>query len=137
LMKYASQRPPQAAQLDQEAHQVTFYFYNLGTGLERSPEGLLRSLLHQLFGPFPDKLGHLPKAYLKRLRGSLESWNWNIDELLDLLDQALSALLEHMPVRVYVDALDECRNDANYDDDDTEEIRSLITEFGRLTQKLK
>ena len=56
LIKHASHNTPLNKVDAVKTHQITFFFYSLGTKLQRTSEGLLRALLYQILEPFPDDM---------------------------------------------------------------------------------
>ncbi|KAK4140267.1 vegetative incompatibility protein HET-E-1 [Dichotomopilus funicola] len=93
---------------------LSFFFRGLGDELLRSPLGLFRSLLHQLFSLAPRALSNLVHAFKKRCKefgNHDEKWSWHEEELRGYLEACLYNVLETHPVWLFVDALDECGKD--------------------------
>lgn len=103
---------------------LNFFFHGRGSPLQKSPEGMYRELLHQLYlQAFPiRKL--LRKSFIqKNAPGKSENdCVWTEDELKEWLFNAITQIAKSQPVVLYVDALDEAGDDnarilINYFDD--------------------
>jgi ankyrin repeat protein len=107
LLKYALSQHP----MGDGGLVLSFFFHGRGDSLQKSPIGLLRSLLHQLLRKVPDALKGLVAAYEEKCRtlGPYEQrWHWNEKELQGFLGSALPKVLEFSGIWLYIDALDEC-----------------------------
>ena len=89
---------------------VSFFFDARGTSLEKTPLGLYRTLLLELFAKVPHLLQEIDIKLRQRLRTGVSDWEWREDELKDLLRSVLSSL-RGQRVYIFVDALDECEED--------------------------
>ena len=97
-------------------HNIAFYFFNArGSPLEKSPLGMLRSLVVQLLeqNPFLQKQ-FIPSFLKKKIRHGESGWKWETGELKEFL------LLEYKRHQckhtlLLIDALDEC-NDSDVQD---------------------
>ncbi|KAM0718284.1 hypothetical protein Q7P37_006616 [Cladosporium fusiforme] len=96
---------------------ISFFFNARGEQLEKSAEGMYRSLLCQLL----EKLPHLADLIPKR-RASSSQRGWPIELLKDMLREAVRALAS-TNVTCYIDALDEC---------ELEDARDMIEFFESL-----
>ncbi|KAI1416004.1 hypothetical protein F5Y13DRAFT_186857 [Hypoxylon sp. FL1857] len=132
LMKYIVTRMQPIDQL----YTLSYYFYNLGTPLQRTREGLLRSLLHQLLDRFPDQMKDLIDEYDKRSKTIAGDWILQTEELMEYLESSLRRVVQHFDVRIYVDALDECKSEEP-GEDGTKDIRDLIQRFKDLEMALR
>jgi hypothetical protein len=103
---------------------ASHFFWNAGTTMQKSQEGLLRTLLFQILVHSPDLISTIcPNRWMTESAdvtlSSLEPWS------LPELSQALEAIasLDHLPVRLclLIDGLDE------YDGDHSEIIRVIKT----------
>lgn len=114
LMKYALG----VAQLQDSAGVLVPYFFNArGQAVERSAEGMYRSLLHEL-------LTRLPHLYSSRSSRSLPYRDsWSVELLESMLRTAVLSLGPGEPVTCYIDALDECEE---------HEIRDIVAFFEDL-----
>ena len=100
-----------------EAATVIFFFFHArGSALERSTEGMYRSLLTQLVGKITRLQGVLGR------QGQREKWA--VELLRSLFCEAIMALGTD-PSICYIDALDECDND---------EVKDMIETFEELTE---
>ncbi|KAH8896752.1 hypothetical protein GQ53DRAFT_595324, partial [Thozetella sp. PMI_491] len=137
LMKYAIQESisPERQARD-ETFTLYFFFYGLGNALERTPEGLLRSLLNQLLLKFPAAVDKLVQAYGQRHESVVDGWKFHPEELLAFLEEGIGSVLKTCNVRLFVDALDECRVGA---DGDTvgEDVQYVIRYFHLLASKFR
>ncbi|KAI3538811.1 hypothetical protein CSPX01_09347 [Colletotrichum filicis] len=120
IMKFASsklQKDP-----DWSLLVVSFFFNARGEYLERSIEGMYRSLLFQLFQGYPQLrcvLGDLQPNQQKD-EGCL-----SLETLKDLFSQAVLALGQ-LRLTCFIDALDEC---------DEQQIMDLVREFEDLAEE--
>ena len=112
---------------DKELVTASFYFWHAGTELQKSQEGLLQSLLHEILTQCPSLIPViLPKRWQTCIQGLSSSKRWSRLELTDAFRQ-----LSHHSMLVknfcfFVDGLDE------YDGDHTELI-SLIHQLNVST----
>ena len=86
---------------------VGFFFNARGAPLERFPEGLFRSILHQLFVTSEQVDPKFVQAYSQRTTSLASGWTWSEAELRDMLKTAIETLKD-IRILMYVDALDEC-----------------------------
>ncbi|CAH0055293.1 unnamed protein product [Clonostachys solani] len=125
LMKEASRRakgvchpPPLIA---------TFYFNARGSPLERSPMGLFRSLILQLFMQNDNFQEHVVTHYRNATnRGSMK-WNLEVTDLQDLLISGIQEQQKQQRIMIFVDALDEC---------DEESVRAITRYFRTLADSV-
>ncbi|KAJ5252941.1 hypothetical protein N7489_003351 [Penicillium chrysogenum] len=89
--------------------QLEFFFTARGTELQRTPLGMLRSLLNQLFLCDATVRPLVRAAYMEqRVKfGGEHSWEWPQKLLEDLLAKAILTSAAHQQVTLFVDALDE------------------------------
>lgn len=120
-MKYAYSRAGQKATKD--AATISFFFNARGGLLEKSTEGMHRSLLLQLLEKIPELKEVLDnadcRAFLRKDSGS-----WDLSVLRKLFSTAVSKL-DQRRVTCFIDALDEC---------DESEVRQLLDFFEDLGQ---
>lgn len=93
---------------------LSFFFHGRGTELQKNELGLFRSLLHQL-RDVPAALKKVVKAfqgYCEDHGTQGEMWQWHPGELRAYFSSALLIALESRPVWLYIDALDECGENA-------------------------
>lgn len=87
---------------------LSFFFNARGHELEKTTQGMYKSLLHQLYFQCPDRLpGRLP-----RVLSDWESNGWPLKILQDMLRNALFEFLNEQRLMFFVDALDECSEQA-------------------------
>lgn len=98
---------------------ISFFFHARSGDLERSAEGMYRSLLYQLLEGMPCLAPSLGKFTLISTKQS-----WPLAELEDMLVSAVHALSTNAVI-CYIDALDEC---------DDEDARKMIEHFETLGQ---
>ncbi|OAQ98846.1 hypothetical protein LLEC1_05252 [Akanthomyces lecanii] len=90
---------------------LSFFFHGRGVELEKTPLGLFRSLLHQLLSQVPEANLELVRLFQERcdhIGEPGESWQWRLRELQDAFRSAISLVLTHRIVWLFVDAVDEC-----------------------------
>ncbi|RBR26145.1 uncharacterized protein FIESC28_01036 [Fusarium coffeatum] len=117
---------------------LSFFFHNQGRRLQHTTEGLLRGLLRQLLVRCP----RLMRPFCKELdtyapkgsQGSQDS-RWAAPYLARLFEESLAAVLEHVDIRIFVDALDECR--VGEDENDTQQIEDLVQSLREVEQKMR
>jgi ankyrin repeat protein len=105
-------------------HNIAFYFFNArGRSLEKSPLGMLRSLVVQLLeqDPFLSD-AFIPTFLIKKTRHRASEWRWKTGELKEFL------LMEYQrhhdkPTLLIIDALDECS------DSDVQEVVDFLEDL--------
>lgn len=103
---------------------VISYFFNgrAPSHLERSSLGLYRSLLHQLIRLFPAaKEPFLDRFAVKEFNGRVDEWT--VSELKGFLFELLTRF-EHPPLNIFIDALDEGKDD---------DVRQMVSFVERLS----
>ena len=111
LMKYASE----AERTRGRMICASFFFYGGGTLIQKNPLGLFRSLLHQIVQQVPSLLLELTQIFKRRREtdGDFgEKWTWHERELQEFFESAVVEAAKTEAIRVYVDALDECGEQA-------------------------
>jgi hypothetical protein len=98
---------------------ASFFFNARGQPLEKSVEGMYRSLLSQILHQFP----HLRPVFPTFSPVSVQQQGWTVPALRNHLHRAIAGLGQGDAVALYVDALDEC---------DEEEIREAIEHFEEI-----
>jgi len=89
-------------------HVIAAYFFNArGDKLEKTPQGLFRSLVYQLVDQDTLLRKHFRPMFLDKEKKHGKVWEWQIGELKSFL---LSEMKKHQPrpLLLLVDALDEC-----------------------------
>ena len=106
LMKYALRGMKESAAGDTAI--LHFFFHGRGSTLQKSPVGLFRALIHQI-GMVDDRYIHPLMDDFQARTAALQSWSWSALELEEHLgNSVLPAMLMDRPVRIFIDALDEC-----------------------------
>ncbi|KAJ4247081.1 hypothetical protein NW762_013219 [Fusarium torreyae] len=108
---------------------LSFFFHGRGTELQKTPEGMFRSLLCQIQSEFPKALKALESAFewQEAVSGkNSDDWQWRTSELRQYFHSSLWQVLKTHPVQLFVDALDECGE---------ENAQSLAEEFSSLLQR--
>ncbi|KAF3077082.1 hypothetical protein CFAM422_000001 [Trichoderma lentiforme] len=110
-----------AANANKRLVTTSFFFWHSGSPLEKSQEGLLRSLLFGILAKCPDLIKLVCANRLKALDHEIEEWTR--EELLETLRQLANQVL---PVRFcfFIDGLDEYDGDH---DDLIETVKALIS----------
>ncbi|CAI7647155.1 unnamed protein product [Penicillium bialowiezense] len=117
------------SQKDNQGIQLDFFFTARGTEMQRTPLGMLRSLLNQIFDRDATVRPQVRETYEKRCRqfGSGEGrWEWTQGVLEELLPGVILASASRQQVTVFVDALDETG---------AESARQLAAYFHRLIDR--
>jgi hypothetical protein len=117
LMKYLYDDPRTAAELHKWSGRkklvtASYYFWNAGTDMQKSQEGLLQSLLYEVLRRFPALIPTiLPSHWESQALGNTHSW------ILSELSEAFKLLKaqDKIPVAFcfFVDGLDEYEGDHN------------------------
>jgi ABC-type molybdenum transport system ATPase subunit/photorepair protein PhrA len=105
LMKYALEHVTDNL-ADTRVARAGFFYNSRGTMLERSPLGLFRSILHQLFRKDRTLLSQFMATYEEKSNTFQEVWQWQLEELQEALKQIVAQWLS-CPVFIFIDALDE------------------------------
>ncbi|KAF5627032.1 Het-eN [Fusarium sp. NRRL 52700] len=90
---------------------LSFFFSGRGTELQKTPDGLYRSLLCQMESKIPQVLEAMEMRFRQIHSQSDtydERWMWNTPELRRHARTSLWKALETHPIVLLVDALDEC-----------------------------
>ena len=88
---------------------LSFFFHGRGVALQKTPTGMFRSLLHQLFIKVPSVRPSVRAAFKeKQLFGVAgKDWEWQRKELEDLFSNAVICTAKRQAMTVFVDAIDE------------------------------
>ncbi|KAI0161991.1 hypothetical protein GGR57DRAFT_517444 [Xylariaceae sp. FL1272] len=101
---------------------ISFFFHARGSDLEKSIEGMYRSLLFQLLQKLPDLDKILDSSVLLRLTQRDGNIIWNVEVLRELFARAIHSLADRQ-VMCFVDALDECSES---------QVREMVSFFEEL-----
>jgi hypothetical protein len=89
-------------------HVIAAYFFNArGNLLEKTPLGMLRSLLYQLLDQDPILCERLIPMFLDKQKKHGKEWEWHIGELKNFLLSEMKRP-QCKPLLFLIDALDEC-----------------------------
>lgn len=120
LMKHALQH---AQSLDQSDTKIISFFFNArGHALEKTTDGMYRSLLYQVYKAFPDRLPEILPSDSTESKERI----WQLQILQNMLREALLNFGNAAQFVLYIDALDECDEDA---------IRFAIEYFEELGER--
>ncbi|KAI9760567.1 MAG: hypothetical protein M1840_002382 [Geoglossum simile] len=115
LLKYVLHATQVERSSPSNLHIISFFCHGRGTEIQRTPLGLFRSLLHQLLDRFPNALASLVQTFKSRCQTMDKpgkDWKWHAQELEDFVGTSLPLVLEKCMIRIFVDALDECGEEA-------------------------
>ncbi|KAK1763849.1 hypothetical protein QBC33DRAFT_596574 [Phialemonium atrogriseum] len=105
---------------------ISFFFNARGDYLERSTEGMYRSLLTQLLQHIPDGKEDMINALGQMSTMSSSQKEWSVKALEDVFQQIILAL-DQASVVCFIDALDEC---------DEREMRETVSFFENLSDSV-
>ena len=119
--------PPSKRSLNLE-----FFFHGRGTILQKTPIGMFRSLLHQIYDKVPSVRSPVLAAFRekKKIGDPGLGWEWQRNELKALFSDAFAHAAKSRPITLFVDALDEAGAEtaselAEY----FHELNKLVVEF--------
>ncbi|KAH8722057.1 hypothetical protein BGZ61DRAFT_416603 [Ilyonectria robusta] len=119
LMKFVLSK---ATQTMENVVIINFFFNARGDDLEKSTMGMYRSLLHQLLTRLRTLLRVFDSLTIPISSAAL--YQWNIDSLKSLFEQAIQSLGKSSVV-CFIDALDEC---------DDSQIRDMVSFFEHTSE---
>lgn len=116
-MKHTLQRVEQQESLN---HIITlsFFFNGRGDAMQRTSVGLFRSLLHQMLVKIRPLVSQFYPIFEKKIESEGEpdiEWVWHETELRKIFESALREALKTYTIWIFVDALDECGEEAAID----------------------
>ena len=123
LMRFALDNLVKNNQDPSGPYNLSFFFHGRGTELERKPDGLYRSLLHQLLTAFPSQFEPLVQYFQTKHDADSSGFTWSLRVLKSFLKSGLAEVLEVIPIRMFVDALDESGREV---------ARTLVDDFSEL-----
>jgi ankyrin repeat domain-containing protein 50 len=108
---------------------LEFFFHGRGTTLQKTPIGMFRSLLHQLFTKTDSVRGPIRKAFQeKKVFGEPgKGWEWQLKELQDLFFNGVTDVAKIQAITLFVDALDEAGSEV---------AEELVAYFHSLNDRL-
>ena len=111
VLKYALEA---AKQNDEGLILASFFFHGRGSLIQKSPLGLFRSLLHQILQQSPRLLAEFASLYHQRCDTEGQNgqkWDWRERDLQNFFTSHVTETAKTLPMRIYIDALDECGQD--------------------------
>ena len=90
---------------------ASFFFHGRGVPMQKTRLGLFRSLLYQILQKSRDLLSELTSLYIYRCEtvgNFTEKWDWDNRTLQSFFKQNVVNVARTHPIRIYIDALDEC-----------------------------
>ncbi|QYT04338.1 ANK_REP_REGION domain-containing protein [Trichoderma simmonsii] len=118
LMKFAYTNAKNKWRATADATVISFFFNARGVQLEKSTEGMYRSLLFQVIQKFPDVLHDSDHIFQARHNQA----TWDIETLQALFTHAVTRLGQRQ-ITCFIDALDEC---------DISEVEDMVEYFEDL-----
>ena len=103
-----------AKQNDEGLILASFFFHGRGSLIQKSPLGLFRSLLHQILQQLPGLLTEFASLYHRRCDTegrNGQKWDWRERDLQNFFTSRVTETAKTLPMRIYIDALDECGQD--------------------------
>ncbi|KAH0537351.1 hypothetical protein FGG08_005830 [Glutinoglossum americanum] len=105
-------------------HAIAAYFFNArGDHLEKSPLGMLRSLLYQLIEQNPQFCSRFIPLFLDEQKNNGIHWQWH-SNLLEHFLLEMMGRHQSQPMLLFVDALDEC---------DESQVRDVVSFLEKLS----
>lgn len=100
---------------------ASFYFWNSGSRLQKSQEGLLRTIFYQIFHSCPELIPKLcPKKWQEAKAGSDHVTDWTLMDLLELLRKFFALDITTTAFCFFIDGLDE------FDGDPLDLIKTIL-----------
>ncbi|KAF5600694.1 Het-eN [Fusarium pseudoanthophilum] len=129
LLRYVLDNITTSATCNGKPLLLSFFFSGRGTEMQKSPDGLYRSLLCQLQSKIPEALEAMEMRFRQTHTQSdryEEQRMWNSSELQSYTRTSIWKALETRPIILFVDALDECGQ---------ERAEQLADEFNSLLHR--
>jgi len=116
LMKFLLGYQKTRLALEQWAHPlklvtISFFFWNLGTALQKSINGLLRSLLHGVLSQYPELIPAVLPSFYQNLAALGDSTDPSYTEMKAALDLLRDKSLNILKICVFIDGIDELQGD--------------------------
>jgi Ankyrin repeats (3 copies)/NACHT domain len=115
LLKYVLQETEKLELPPNRLVVASYFFHGRGAEIQKVTLGLFRSLLHQLLEKVPEMLSELTQTFKSKLETQGEpekDWKWHPMELQELLAASLLKVGNAYTLRIFIDALDECGEEA-------------------------
>ena len=93
---------------------ASFFFHGRGASLQKNVLGFFRSLIHQILQKDRDLLSRLTSLYKDRCETEGDfgaKWDWHQKQLQSFFKRNVVEAARKYPIRIYIDALDECGED--------------------------
>ncbi|TVY23462.1 Ankyrin repeat domain-containing protein [Lachnellula hyalina] len=91
---------------------LDFFFFNRGEALQKSPLGMYRTLLHQLYRKSGIARNMILEVYEEKQKAFGEEWIWQVSDLKALAKNVVTEVARKKEVMIFVDALDEAVDEA-------------------------
>lgn len=101
-----------------------YFFWNPGSRLQKSQEGLLRSLLVDIIRQCPEMVNHIHSSSDERLMG-IQQANWTLETLMLILEECVTVRIS-ASFCFFVDGLDE------FHEENRSTFRHLINTLNRI-----
>ena len=90
---------------------ASYFFHGRGAAIQKNRRGLFQSLLHQILQRIPELLSSFSSIYKEKCDTQGEfgkMWDWQERDLQEYFKSHVASLAKIYPIRIYIDALDEC-----------------------------
>lgn len=117
LMKFISHNPQTSSLLEtwgagQHVVQAAFYFWNSGSHMQMSVDGLLQTLLHECLRQLPEFVQQtLPRRWKAATLSDKDDFAWGFDEVAPSLRRLMADICSDKKFFLIIDGLDECSGD--------------------------
>ncbi|TVY14174.1 Ankyrin repeat domain-containing protein [Lachnellula arida] len=91
---------------------LDFFFFNRGGALQKSPLGMYRTLLYQLYRKSGLARDMILEMYEEKRKAFGEVWEWQVSDLKSLAKDVVREVAKKKEVIIFVDALDEAVDEA-------------------------
>lgn len=91
---------------------ASFFFHARGAPIQHDISGLFRSLLHQIMKRIPDFCSKITSIFHEKRQTQGNRWEWNQNELQEIFLFHVVEVVKTYQIRIYIDALDECGEEA-------------------------
>ncbi|KAI0098837.1 hypothetical protein GGR51DRAFT_537144 [Nemania sp. FL0031] len=136
LMKYIRYHPQTENLLrmwcgNDEFIQASFYFWNSGSRMQMTVDGLLQTLLHDCLRQLPQAIRDvLPERWEAATLFEVDDFPWSWEEVAQALRRLLTEICPEKKFFIMIDGLDECSGNQA-------QLIELITELAEGTENLK
>jgi hypothetical protein len=136
LMKYIRYHPQTTSLLqiwggNDEVVQAAFYFWNSGSRMQMSVDGLLQTVLHDCLRQLPHVVQEvLPERWEAATLFDVDDFPWSWEEVVQALRRLIMEICPEKKFFVMIDGLDECSGNQT-------QLIELINELAEDTENLK